>query len=210
VSESISALGLSDVVLAGHRGNIDILVLAFGGTDPHLRALALGGLAKNNALNVGHIRTGESDPADVVRHRIAQLGAVELRVELLTLLCDHNFAIAETAAWSLGERVDITDEEFNLLITFAGNHEHQMVRESCVAALGAIGDPAALPAILAACSDKPAVRRRAILALAPFEGPEVEAALQRALGDRDWQVRQAAEDLLAIDTSDPDNALDMT
>jgi hypothetical protein len=35
-----------------------------------------------------------------------------------------------------------------------------------------------------------------VLALAPFEGPDVDAALARALEDRDWQVRQAAEDLL--------------
>jgi HEAT repeat protein len=35
-----------------------------------------------------------------------------------------------------------------------------------------------------------------VLALAPFDGPAVDAALQEALGDRDWQVRQAAEDLL--------------
>ncbi|MST32935.1 HEAT repeat domain-containing protein, partial [Acidimicrobiaceae bacterium USS-CC1] len=48
-----------------------------------------------------------------------------------------------------------------------------------------------------ATTDKPAVRRRAVLALAPFEGPEVDAALRQALEDRDWQVRQAAEDLLA-------------
>jgi HEAT repeat protein len=40
------------------------------------------------------------------------------------------------------------------------------------------------------------VRRRAVLALAPFEGPEVDAALQAATTDRDWQVRQAAEDLM--------------
>ena len=29
-----------------------------------------------------------------------------------------------------------------------------------------------------------------------YDGPEVEAALRRALDDRDRQVRQAAEDLL--------------
>jgi HEAT repeat protein len=69
------------------------------------------------------------------------------------------------------------------------------VREAAVAALGAIGDPAGLEAILTATRDKPAVRRRAVLALAPFDGPAVDAALQEALGDRDWQVRQAAEDL---------------
>ena len=39
------------------------------------------------------------------------------------------------------------------------------------------------------------MRRRAILALAPFEGDEVDAALARGRDDRDWQVRQAAEDL---------------
>jgi hypothetical protein len=34
-----------------------------------------------------------------------------------------------------------------------------------------------------------------VLALAPFEGDDVEEAIERALTDRDWQVRQAAEDL---------------
>jgi hypothetical protein len=35
-----------------------------------------------------------------------------------------------------------------------------------------------------------------VLALAPFDGPEVDRALERARTDRDRQVRQAAEDLL--------------
>jgi hypothetical protein len=39
------------------------------------------------------------------------------------------------------------------------------------------------------------VRRRAVLALAAFEGPEVDAALEAARSDRDWQTRQGAEDL---------------
>ena len=52
-------------------------------------------------------------------------------------------------------------------------------------------------------TDKPAVRRRAVLALAPFLGDDdigrrVDAAIDRALEDRDWQVRQAAEDLRRI------------
>jgi TRAP-type C4-dicarboxylate transport system permease large subunit len=63
------------------------------------------------------------------------------------------------------------------------------------AALGALGDPAGLSAILSATEDKATVRRRAVIALAPFDGPEVDAALKRATNDRDWQVRQAAEDL---------------
>ena len=50
--------------------------------------------------------------------------------------------------------------------------------------------------VLAACDDKPAVRRRAVLALAAFEGEAVEARLRQALEDRDWQTRTAAEQLL--------------
>jgi hypothetical protein len=40
-----------------------------------------------------------------------------------------------------------------------------------------------------------------VLALAAFTGPDVDAALRHALDDHDWQVRQAAEDLLGPSTS---------
>ncbi|HEX3565662.1 MAG TPA: HEAT repeat domain-containing protein, partial [Acidimicrobiales bacterium] len=76
-------------------------------------------------------------------------------------------------------------------------HRDPLCREAAIASLGAIGDDVGLPTILAALDDKPAIRRRAALSLAAFEGPEVEAALRRCLEDRDWQVRQVAEDLLA-------------
>jgi HEAT repeat protein len=76
------------------------------------------------------------------------------------------------------------------------DNDDPLVREAAVAALGAIGDPAGLPAVLRATRDRPTVRRRAVLALAPFEGAAVEDALAAALTDPDWQVRQAAEDLL--------------
>jgi hypothetical protein len=55
---------------------------------------------------------------------------------------------------------------------------------------------AGLAAVLHACADVATVRRRAVLALAAFEGPEADAALHRLAADRDRQVRQAAEDLL--------------
>jgi len=57
-----------------------------------------------------------------------------------------------------------------------------------------------------ACRDIPAVRRRAVLALAPFTGPAVDAALAVALQDRDWQVRQAAEDLTGTPPTSGDGA----
>ncbi len=67
-----------------------------------------------------------------------------------------------------------------------------------VVAAGGIATARAVAAVLAAGADRPAIRRRAVVALAAFTGPEVEAALEAASTDRDWQVRQAAEDLRGI------------
>jgi HEAT repeat protein len=62
--------------------------------------------------------------------------------------------------------------------------------------LGALGDAAGLPAVLGALHDAPTVRRRATVALAGFDDPRVTPALRAATEDRDWQVRQAAGELL--------------
>ena len=77
----------------------------------------------------------------------------------------------------------------------ATSHPEPLCREAAVAALGSLRAVAGLPAVLAALDDKPAVRRRAVVALAGFDGPEVDAALAKAAEDVDWQVRQVAEDL---------------
>ena len=57
------------------------------------------------------------------------------------------------------------------LAELATGHSNPLVREAAVAALGATGHPEGLDAILAATTDRVAVRRRAVLALAPFDGP---------------------------------------
>lgn len=118
---------------------------------------------------------------------------------------DHPAILAEVAAWSLGERHQDGEASTPKAIVRAlcdatTGHFDPLVREAAVAALGAIGAPASLDAILRACTDKATVRRRAVLALAPFSGTAVDAVLEQARTDRDWQVRQAAQDLLgAVD-----------
>jgi HEAT repeat protein len=118
---------------------------------------------------------------------------------LVALLADPDAWVAEAAAYAIGEHPRLSRAAITSLAKAATEHADPLVREAAVAALGAQGDPSTLPVVLAACSDKPAIRRRAVLALAAFEGDEVEAQLRIAATDLDWQVRQAAEDLLNID-----------
>jgi HEAT repeat protein len=182
--------------LAGHLGDEVTARDAGNDTDPNVRATALGALHRLGVLTDADVIAALDDPDAVVRRRACEV-AIAHAVALEPLLADTDDLVVEAAAWALGERADAADPAaVAALGDVAVNHAEPLCREAAVAALGAIGHPAGLSAILAATTDKPAVRRRAVLALAPFEGPEVDAALQRALEDRDWQVRQAAEDLL--------------
>ncbi len=131
-----------------------------------------------------------------MRRRAAEVAARRPGVSLAALLDDPDVTVVETAAWACGEQEVVDAPVLGRLTELATGHADALVREAAVAALGAIGDEAGLPAILAATADKATVRRRAVLALAPFDGPAVDEALERARHDRDWQVRQAAEDLL--------------
>ncbi|HVV38269.1 MAG TPA: HEAT repeat domain-containing protein [Acidimicrobiales bacterium] len=189
--------------LAGHTGDADAARALLDDADPAVRATAYAALDRLGALDGALLLRALSDAHPDVRRRAATLAArttagAEVADALLELLGDDESLVAEAAAWALGEwEADNPrlDDTIAALRTMTTSHEEPLCREAAVAALGAIGDARGLDAILIACSDKPAVRRRAVLALAPFEGDAVEAAIDRALTDRDWQVRQAAEDL---------------
>ncbi len=149
------------------------------------------------ALDSADLSTALTDPDQMVVVRAIELAIGTPEVDLLPVTASRDAVVVETAAWALGERGAAQGSAVVArLAALATDHADALVREAAVAALGSIGDPAGLPAVLAATTDKPAVRRRAVVALAAFEGPEVDAALERAKDDRDWQVRQIAEDLL--------------
>ena len=136
-----------------------------------------------------------ADPDPRVRNRAVVLAVPRPSIDLLPMLADPSDLVVESTAWALGEREDGSIPVVDGLRSVATTHEVSICREAAVAALGAIGVERGLDAILAGLEDRAPVRRRAVLALAPFDGPEVERALERALTDRDRQVRQAAEDL---------------
>ncbi len=180
--------------------------------EPSVRAAALGALAKLGALTPGRLGEALADPDWTVRRRAATIaGQLALgdpspespRPEesalfgaLTEMLSDPEPLVAESAAWALGEwgaRADGPAVE--ALSRMVGRHTDQRCRESAVAALGAIGAPRSLTAVLDALHDKAPVRRRAVIALSAFDDPLADRALRECLDDRDWQVRQAAEDL---------------
>jgi HEAT repeat protein len=191
----VSEPDLRAVAVAGHTGDATIARAGLTSADPAVRAAALGALQRLRALDVATLTASLSDTDATVRRRAAEISAAYPAVDLLTSLDDPDDRVVEVAAWACGEHESYRDDIIERLVDLAGTADDPLVRESAVAALGAIGDERGLDAIIAACGDKPAVRRRAVLALAPFEGPEVDATIERALTDRDWQVRQAAEDL---------------
>ena len=183
------------VAVAGHTGGVATARAGLTSADPAVRAAALGALERLQELADDALDAALRDAEVAVRRRAAEIAAVHPSVDLLASLHDPDDRVVEVAAWACGEHESRRDPIVERLVALAGTAGDPLVRESAVAALGAIGDERGLAAIIAACSDKPAVRRRAVLALAPFDGPEVENAIEQALEDRDWQVRQAAGDL---------------
>ncbi len=184
-----------DVAIAGHVGDVDLARRGLSDSDATVRATALGALERLDALADTDIMTALGDSEVAVRRRAAEVAATHRDVDLLAALHDADARVVEVAAWACGEHESNREAILSRLIELAESADDPLVRESSVAALGAIGDERAVTTIIAGTTDKPAVRRRAVLALAPFDGPEVDAAIDRALEDRDWQVRQAAEDL---------------
>jgi HEAT repeat protein len=202
----------AELAALGHRrlakGEAHRLSAAFADDpDARVRAAALGSLvrraAASRARDAWHVATTDANAP--VRRRAANLApalaardADALVAPLITMLGDLDVTVVEAAAYALGElgAAAVDGGAVAALSTTVTDHKDPIAREAAVAAIGALGDPAGLPAVLTACDDKPAVRRRAVLALAPFDGPDVDAALAKALEDKDWQVRQAAEDLM--------------
>jgi len=193
------------IAVAAHGGDPGPALAARSDADPVARVAALGALARAGVLDDTMLREALVDSEPRVRRRACELAAHHHDVALLAALSDDEPLVAEAAAWALGEHGEqVAGGAVAALADVVCRHPEALVREAAAAALGAIGDPAGLPAILVAVEDVVTVRRRAVLALAPFDGPEVTAALEAAARDRDWQVRNAANDLLPFATAPED------
>ena len=190
------------VTLAGHRGDAALARRGLDDPDPGVQAAALGALARLGRLTTADVATALGTGSPALRRRAVETALAvrgpgsrsTLRAAVTSALDDPDPLVVVGAAWFLAERRH--RPAVPVLTATATSHGDARCREAAVAALGAIGDPAGLPAVVAALGDKATVRRRATVALAGFDDPRVEPALQAAAADRDWQVRQAAAELL--------------
>lgn len=190
------------LVRAGYGQGDDpagLLLRTLSGADARRRVVALRGASRQNLVSDERWSALLADPESLVRREVARLLAyrtplsVALLDQLVTALADDDPLVAECAAFALGEHA--YQGALTSLITLARHHDDPRCRESAIAALGSLGDDAGLTTIIDALEDKAPIRRRAIVALANFEGPDVDAALEHARDDRDWQVRAAVTQL---------------
>ncbi|MYE08619.1 MAG: hypothetical protein F4Y05_03340 [Acidimicrobiaceae bacterium] len=202
-----------EAATAGHAGDAAKARSYLHDDDPMVRSSALRALDRTGDLAARQLEGALDDPAAAVRMTALELAAYRADVATAAAasrLLDDDHRVVEAAAWACGEKISANDNAsagrtdasgsetaavVEALVRVARSHTDALCRESAIAALGAISDPAGLPTILAGLDDKPEVRRRAVIALAPFDGPEVEAALLKASTDRDKQVRAAAAEL---------------
>lgn len=189
------------IVAAGHSGDVTTARSGLSDPSPEVRAAAVGALSRLQALDEVELSETLRDDDPLVRRRGALIAATrnDAGEALSALLDDPEPVVIEVAAFAWGERPEVPRGILDRLVVLATNHEDSLCREAAVAALGSIGDQRGLEAVVAACGDKATVRRRAVLALAAFDGEQVTAMLRSMLEDRDLQVRQSAEELLAIE-----------
>lgn len=200
VDSSLRSSSRLDAITAGWTGDAATARRILSDSDPSARASALAALQRLDVLSIGDLTAALDDPHPAVRRRALLVAAADParwapEVSLDSLLTSDDHELVETAAFCAGEFGTVPTSTLDLLHRIATEHDEPICRESAAAALGAIGEARSLPWVLAACSDVATVRRRAVLALAAFDDPAAEARLAELLDDRDWQVRQAAEDL---------------
>lgn len=164
--------------------------------DPELRRLAVAAVTPSPEATATIARLLSADPVPAVRRECAEVlgmtGTGDASL-LLKALRDPEAMVREAAATGLGE-LGASETVTTLEAVADDPDEDKLVREAAVASLGAIGDTAALPVLLRlVAAGPPQLRRRCVVALSVFEGPQVERAIRDAANDRNPMVREAAE-----------------
>lgn len=204
LSEKDLRLERIGAAIAGHDGDESKARALLAASDVVTRRIALGALDRIGSLTASELQSALEDPSGSVRRRAVEIAAKRSDVDIEICLMDSDPAVAEATAFAIGEREE--SSAIPSLLQMAANHEDPLCRESAVASLGALATGAhgdrkeILGCLLGAMTDKPQIRRRAVLGLFQFDEPVAREALSKALSDKDRQVRAVTGDLLGVVT----------
>ncbi|GMQ92530.1 MAG: hypothetical protein BMS9Abin12_0006 [Acidimicrobiia bacterium] len=164
--------------------------------DPVLRRMATTALSResSNAMFDSIVALLEDTDGSVRAAAAEKLGVCGRRAleHLAEAAGDPEPKVREAVATAYGELAD--PSAIGWLVEVGNNDTDRTVKEAAVAALGAVGDDAAIDPLLGfIASGPPQVRRRAIAAITVFDDPRIEPAIQRATFDRNPGVRETAE-----------------
>lgn len=204
-------------MLAGHLGDSATVTAALDDPAPEVRAAAIGAARRLGVVDEPTLAAALRDAEPLVRRRAVLVAATcdVAIVELGDALDDPDVTVVEAAAFACGERGDADEPAVRRLLDLSAGHDDALVREAAIAAVGSLGGlgtierlglhDAAVEAVLRAATDRATVRRRAAIASAAFDDDRIDTLLSVLLDDRDLQVRQIAEDLLAAGAPDTGN-----
>ncbi len=194
---------LHDVVVASFTGDFDAARGGFDDLNARIRAAATTSMSRLGILTPQHLNDALRDSEAEVRlaavNATLGLGAFELR-PFLRLESDP--MVLEAIVFTIGEKLE--EGAYPELCQIALDHPDALCREAAVAAIANFQREDSLEVLAKASGDKPAIRRRVAIALAGLESDRATELLQQLSKDRDWQTRQIADELLAIQNGEID------
>lgn len=192
---------MSEVVKAGFSG--DFKPVKKGLSDPcgRVRAAAVAACRRLGRLDVQILEAALGDPEPEVRLAGAKAAANAGGGSLLARLAlEKDLLVAEALIFALGEQRE--EAAYSALCEAATSHPDALCREAAVAAIANFERDDSIVVLEKAAKDKPAIRRRVAVALAAVEDPRARVLLHHFTEDRDWQTRQIANEILAIEEGD--------
>jgi HEAT repeat protein/beta-lactamase regulating signal transducer with metallopeptidase domain len=156
-------------------------------------AEALGSMDDNDAVPplMAVVRDADNEVRRAVIHALASLGDRRALAAFVGALADADVEVRRAAAEGFGNLENLRTAPPELIR--AMDDRDAEVRHSVAHALGHIGDPDAVRALVAHVTDPSVEVRQAVVeAFEEFDDPAVTAALRTALKDTDPEVRQQA------------------
>ena len=192
---------MTEIVKAGFSGDFERAERGLSDSCGRVRAAAVAACQRLGRLNGQRLEAALGDAEPEVRiagaRAAAKLGGGALVARLAQ---EKDPLVAEVLIFALGEQRD--QAAYSVLCETATSHPDALCREAAVAAIANYERDDSIVVLEKAANDKPAVRRRVAVALAAVDDPRATELLRRLTEDRDWQTRQIAREILAIEEGD--------